>query len=428
MKPDISAPGSNIRSSVPGGGYQGGWSGTSMAGPHVAGLVALLISAAPGLAGQVDTLETVIEQSALHISSTACDPPGTTYPNNTYGWGRIDALAAFNSIYQDLTLTKSASAETVLPGEIFTYTIDLTNASQVFTATNVVLTDTLPFNASFISATDPYGFDGSTVEWDYTVMAPGESHTVELVVQAEPTARGEIVNADYGTRSNEIGTILGAPVTTTVSSSALGLVKTAPPAVLPGDLLTYTLTVSNPYTTIPVNNVTVTDTIPAGATFVTATLPYGMDGDTISWDIPSLAPTGAQTFELVVQAPVSGTLINSEYGAQSDEADPAHGEPVETPVMPYTLEVAKTAPEIRRHRRPADLHAHRHQPAPDRRHPQPGAHRRAPYGHHLHNRHPALHAGWRYGHLDGSQPLPRGDLERPAGGAGANHLQRQRGQ
>ncbi|MGV8039523.1 MAG: S8 family serine peptidase [Thermoanaerobaculaceae bacterium] len=37
LKPDVSAPGSNIRSSVPGGGYEGGWSGTSMAGPHVAG-------------------------------------------------------------------------------------------------------------------------------------------------------------------------------------------------------------------------------------------------------------------------------------------------------------------------------------------------------------------------------------------------------
>lgn len=35
MKPEISAPGVNIRSSVPGGNYEGGWNGTSMAGPHV---------------------------------------------------------------------------------------------------------------------------------------------------------------------------------------------------------------------------------------------------------------------------------------------------------------------------------------------------------------------------------------------------------
>ena len=43
--PDIMAPGENIRSSVPGGGYEGGWSGTSMAGPHATGLIALMWSA-----------------------------------------------------------------------------------------------------------------------------------------------------------------------------------------------------------------------------------------------------------------------------------------------------------------------------------------------------------------------------------------------
>ena len=69
-KPDISAPGVSIRSSVPGNGYEGGWSGTSMAAPHVAGLVALLISAHPDLRGQVDQIESIIEQSAFHISWT----------------------------------------------------------------------------------------------------------------------------------------------------------------------------------------------------------------------------------------------------------------------------------------------------------------------------------------------------------------------
>ena len=94
MKPDISAPGVGIRSSIPGSAYASGWQGTSMATPHVAGLVALLISAHPELRGQVDAIERIIEQTAV--------PLGSPVPNNTYGWGRIDAVAAIGLADSDL--------------------------------------------------------------------------------------------------------------------------------------------------------------------------------------------------------------------------------------------------------------------------------------------------------------------------------------
>ncbi|MEI6085393.1 MAG: S8 family serine peptidase, partial [Verrucomicrobiota bacterium] len=95
-KPDIAAPGVNIRSSVPTSTYAGGWSGTSMAGPHIAGLIALLISAHPEMRGQVDAIETLIEQTAVPRTTpqTCGGIPGSQIPNNTYGWGRADALAA----------------------------------------------------------------------------------------------------------------------------------------------------------------------------------------------------------------------------------------------------------------------------------------------------------------------------------------------
>ena len=100
IKPDVAAPGSSILSSVPfsiseiGYGYL---SGTSMAGPHVAGLVALLYSAQPGLIGQVDLVERLIAISAVPttLNSDCGGIPGTAYPNNASGWGRVDALNAW---------------------------------------------------------------------------------------------------------------------------------------------------------------------------------------------------------------------------------------------------------------------------------------------------------------------------------------------
>jgi PKD repeat protein len=93
LKPDISAPGVNIRSSVPGGNY-GDSQGTSMAAPHVAGAVALLWSARPSLRGAITQTEDILNQTALPRYSTQCGDPANTVPNNVYGWGRLDALSA----------------------------------------------------------------------------------------------------------------------------------------------------------------------------------------------------------------------------------------------------------------------------------------------------------------------------------------------
>jgi serine protease AprX len=96
-KPDLVAPGDQVRSSVRGGYAL--LSGTSIATPHVGGAVALLWSAFPSLRGRVDRTEQLLEQTAKHLTTTdGCggDSP-TQVPNNTYGYGRIDVLAAFRA-------------------------------------------------------------------------------------------------------------------------------------------------------------------------------------------------------------------------------------------------------------------------------------------------------------------------------------------
>jgi PKD repeat protein len=95
--PDIMAPGENIRSAVPGGGYQGGWSGTSMSGPHTTALVGLMWAANPALKGMVDQTYDIIHETAVRLVGQPGSSCGGDYvdgPNNDWGYGTMDALAA----------------------------------------------------------------------------------------------------------------------------------------------------------------------------------------------------------------------------------------------------------------------------------------------------------------------------------------------
>jgi serine protease AprX len=93
IKPDISAPGTGTRSaSNSSDSAYTTASGTSMATPHIAGAVALLWSAIPSLQNQITASRDALDNAAHFISSTQCGTAGP--PNNVYGWGRVDILAA----------------------------------------------------------------------------------------------------------------------------------------------------------------------------------------------------------------------------------------------------------------------------------------------------------------------------------------------
>ncbi len=102
LKPDIVAPGVNVRSCVPGGGYQS-WQGTSMAGPHVAGAVALVWSARPELKNDQTATEALLNGAAYRLPGIVetCGGDYVNGPNNSWGYGLVDVKQALT---EDITL------------------------------------------------------------------------------------------------------------------------------------------------------------------------------------------------------------------------------------------------------------------------------------------------------------------------------------
>lgn len=232
----------------------------------------------------------------------------------------------------DLVTTKTDAPDPVLAGQTLTYTIAVGNSGPD-NATGVTLTDTLPAGTTFVSATPSQGTvsnSGNTVTANLGVINNGANATVTIVVQA-PTTPGTITNTATAT-ATEMDINNGnntATATTTVNPLVnLAVTKTdSPDPVRVAQNLTYTITVAN---SGPNNatGVTLTDTLPAGVTFVSATSSQGTvsnSGNTVTATLGTINNGANSTITIVVRTPnTSGTITNTAT-ATATETDVDNG-------------------------------------------------------------------------------------------------------
>ena len=239
-----------------------------------------------------------------------------------------------------LAITKTDSPDPVAAGGNITYTLSYQNTGNA-AATNVVVSDTVPANTTFVSATGGGSPDPSTVvHWNLGTLAAGASGMVQMVVRvASPLPNGTpITNGAYGIASSETGVVSGPSVTTTVMSSPLlSISKTDSPDPVPaGGSITYTLSYQNTGNA-NATGVVVSDTVPSNTAFVSATGGGSPDpSQVVHWSLGTLAAGASGSVQMTVRVTSATvtTISNAAYSIDSAETSPVSGVPVSTTVLP----------------------------------------------------------------------------------------------
>jgi uncharacterized repeat protein (TIGR01451 family) len=209
------------------------------------------------------------------------------------------------AVYDPLLLTKVDDiADCVERGSNITYTITYTNPNEDG-VTGVVLEDVIPPNTSFVSATGGGTEAAGIVTWDLGSLAGLGGSSVELVVEVDAGGpAGVTLTNNCEITSNETGATPATEFTDVCSAAfdPLSLLKTAGPfdCVSGGTNFTYTIEYGNGNAD-PVNDVVLTDNLPAGVSFVSATGGGTEAGGVVTWDLGTLAGSETGSVDLVVE-------------------------------------------------------------------------------------------------------------------------------
>ena len=256
----------------------------------------------------------------------------------------------------DLSVVKSGFPDPVVVGENLTYSVFVVNLGKGIGTSGVTLSDTLPSDVMFVSATPDQGScmqAAGVVTCDIGTMGEGDIVQVDILVTAPSTA-GAILNVaevtsnfpDVNPDDNHteiITQIISAPVPT--ETSELLIIKSdTPDPVVVGTPLTYNLLIAN-LGPDDATGVVVTDTLPASVTFDSAAGCTEMSG-VVTCNVGALASGGVLSFAVNVTPNFTGVIFNIAQ-VSGDQQDPAPGNNVageattvlDTPVIVPTADL-----------------------------------------------------------------------------------------
>ncbi|HEX7149892.1 MAG TPA: hypothetical protein VF618_00275 [Thermoanaerobaculia bacterium] len=295
------------------------------------------------LPGATATFELVLRANST-FTNTATVSSATFEPANGDNTSSVTTTA--NPV-ANLAVTKSGPT-TAFAGSNVTYTLTVTNSGPS-DASAVTLTDTIPAGATFVSITQTTGpafTCDATVQCTIATFANGATATFELVVRADAaftnTATVSSPTHDPVPANNT------ASVTTTVNPSAdLSVTKNGPTTSVAGNNLTYTLSVTNNGPT-DAANVTLSDPVPAGATFLSinqTTGPAFTCDDTVQCTIATLPFGATATFELTLVGQNDFTNTVTVASTTNDPSAANNTASVSTTITPSAeLVVGKSGP------------------------------------------------------------------------------------
>jgi len=185
-KPNVSAPGANIRSAVPTGDYEDGWSGTSMATPHISGVIALVKQANASLT--IEQIEKLLMDTAIPLSDT--EYPNT--PNYGFGHGFVNAYNAIKSFHNGSGIIKG-----VVHGEGIdktTPTFEHTSPQFIYDRETTPLSVNVQDNISISTVTMSYLAENN--QWKTVTAAKSsgdhKNATYEVIIPGSDIKKGQL--------------------------------------------------------------------------------------------------------------------------------------------------------------------------------------------------------------------------------------------